>query len=239
MSSGCHHGEMSPKSITKGSKNYDMSMRITSKGQVTIPQRIRERYGFMPETEVAFVERDGAVVLEAATSARPDGRRGSSSNCAAAPELDSAPTRSWRSPATTTVADGVGYLIDSNVLLDVMTDDPVWFSWSSDALAHAIRRGPTFINPLVYAEVSVGYDDIDVLDERIPAAVIRKAPLPFAAGFLAAKAHRAYRRRGGSRIATLPDFSIGAHAVVESLTLVTRDARRYRTAFPTLRVVAP
>lgn len=133
----------------------------------------------------------------------------------------------------------VGFLLDTNVLLDVFTDDPTWAEWSGDALAHCIRTGPVHINPLVYAEASVGFQDISEMDERMPAHILRRAPLPYAAGFLAAKAHQAYRRRGGRRVATLPDFYIGAHAVVENLALVTRDARRYRAAFPTLRILSP
>src|SRR5690554_1981487 len=133
----------------------------------------------------------------------------------------------------------LGFLIDTKVLLDVATGDPLWADWSSDALAHCIRTGPVYINPLIYAEASVAFTTIDEADERMPAHLLRRAPLPYAAGFLAAKAHQAYRRRGGSRAATLPDFYIGAHAVVEKLTLVTRDHRRYRTAFPTLRMLSP
>jgi predicted nucleic acid-binding protein len=132
-----------------------------------------------------------------------------------------------------------GYLIDSNVLLDVITVDPMWAEWSGAALANAVRGGPTFLNPLIYAEVSAGFDDIRELDERMPAHVLQRAPLPYEAGFLAAKAHLAYRRRGGSRAATLPDFFIGAHALVDDLVLVTRDARRYRTAFPGLQLIDP
>ena len=135
--------------------------------------------------------------------------------------------------------DGAGFLIDSNVLLDVITADPVWHQWSAEVLSHALRRSVVFINPLIYAEVTAGFGNIDEADARLPATVLRRAPLPYAAGFLAAKAHLAYRRRGGTRAATLPDYFIGAHAVVDDLTLVTRDARRYRSAFPTLRMIAP
>ncbi|MEO5534375.1 MAG: type II toxin-antitoxin system VapC family toxin [Pseudolysinimonas sp.] len=136
-------------------------------------------------------------------------------------------------------SDREAFLIDSNVLLDIVTDDPVWGEWSSLTLAESVRRGRTLINPLIYAEVSVGFDHIDDLDRRMPESVLTRAPLPYRAGFLAAKAHNAYRRRGGTRVATLPDFFIGAHAVVDGLTLVTRDARRYRSAFPTLKLLTP
>jgi len=141
--------------------------------------------------------------------------------------------------ASSAWAGASGFLVDTNVLLDVATGDSIWSDWSAEVLARSIRSGPVYINPLIYAEVSVGYAGIEELDEQIPAGILRRVPLPYAAGFLAAKAHRSYRRRGGSRIATLPDFYIGAHAVVAGLTLITRDARRYRTSFPTLRLIAP
>lgn len=134
---------------------------------------------------------------------------------------------------------GESFLIDANVLLDVFTRDSEWLDWSREALADAARAGVIGINPVIYAEVSVGFEDLRVLDERLPPSVIRRMPLPYPAGFLAAKAHQAYRRRGGTRVSTLPDFYIGAHALVAGLTLVTRDPRRYRTAFPTLKLVAP
>jgi predicted nucleic acid-binding protein len=132
-----------------------------------------------------------------------------------------------------------GILVDSSVLLDVSTLDPVWFDWSADALAEAVRRGPVLVNPIIYAEVSVGFDRIEDLEERLPAEIFARQPLPFAAGFLAGKAYRTYRRRGGARTSPLPDFFIGAHAAVEQLSLLTRDAARYRTYFPTVQVIAP
>jgi predicted nucleic acid-binding protein len=132
-----------------------------------------------------------------------------------------------------------GYLIDSNVLLDVATRDNEWFEWSASTLADIIRSGPVFINALIYSEVSARYASIDELDAALPASVLRRRALPFSAGFLASKAFVAYRGRGGEKRSPLPDFYIGAHAVVENLALVTRDARRYRTYFPTLRVVSP
>ncbi|MCU1408895.1 MAG: PilT protein [Microbacteriaceae bacterium] len=132
-----------------------------------------------------------------------------------------------------------GFMVDSNVLLDIITDDPLWGDWSARALADAMRRGEVWINPLIYSEVSLAFDTIDAMDDALPIDALRRAPLPWAAGFLAARAHQAYRRRGGTRGTTLPDFYIGAHAVVDRLVLVTRDARRYRTAFPGLPLVAP
>lgn len=132
-----------------------------------------------------------------------------------------------------------GYLVDSNVLLDVLTQDRTWFSWSSEALARCANDGPLVINPLIYAEVSVGFDRIEELDDALEPPVFQRRPLPWEAGFLAGKCFLRYRRRGGTKTSTLPDFYIGAHALVEGLALVTRDATRYRTYFPRLSLVAP
>jgi len=132
-----------------------------------------------------------------------------------------------------------GTLVDSNILLDVLTDDRRWADWSADALAAAADQGPLVINPIVYAEVSVRFTKIEDLDEVLGVADFRRDPLPYSAGFLAAKAFAAYRRRGGVRASTLPDFYIGAHAAVAGLALLTRDARRFRTYFPTLDLRAP
>jgi predicted nucleic acid-binding protein len=95
------------------------------------------------------------------------------------------------------------------------------------------------LNPIIYAEVSVGYDRIEDLDDALPSDIFRREPLPFVAGFLAGKAYRAYRQRGGIRTSPLPDFFIGAHAAVSELRLLTRDAGRYRTYFPTITVISP
>ena len=130
-------------------------------------------------------------------------------------------------------------LVDSNVLLDIVTDDPTWSAWSSDALAEAFDNGRVVVNPIVYAEVSVGFDLIENLDDALPATQFVREPLPYAAGFLAGKAFLAYRRRGGSRSTPLPDFYIGAHAAVARYRLLTRDAQRYRTYFAGLEVLAP
>lgn len=135
--------------------------------------------------------------------------------------------------------DAPATLIDSNVLLDVFTDDPAWGDWSARMLAAVLDDGRAVVNPIVYAEVSVGFDRIEDLDEALPATQFGREPLPFAAGFVAGKAFVHYRRRGGTRSSPLPDFYIGAHAAVAGHRLLTRDARRYRTYFPTIELVAP
>ncbi len=132
-----------------------------------------------------------------------------------------------------------GTLVDSNVLLDILTDDETWREWSTAALAAAADAGPLFINPIIYAEVSVRFSLIEELDEVLPRQVYRRLPLPWEAAFLADKAFLRYRRRGGRRTSTLPDFFVGAHAAVEEIVLLTRDATRYRTYFPTLHLIAP
>jgi predicted nucleic acid-binding protein len=130
-------------------------------------------------------------------------------------------------------------LVDSNVILDVVTDDEAWGDWSARMLADAAQAGRLVINPLIYAEVSCGYQRIEDLDEAVPPEYFVREPLPWEAAFLAAKAFLSYRRRGGVRSAPLPGFYIGAHAALAGYTLLTRDARRYSTYFPKLRIVAP
>lgn len=132
-----------------------------------------------------------------------------------------------------------GTLVDSNVILDVMTEDPDWSMWSARALAEAADQGPLAINPVVYAEVSVRFSRIEELEEALPVQDFTRLALPWDACFLAAKAFQLYRSRGGRRSSTLPDFFIGAHAATADLHLLTRDAARYRSYFPTVRVVAP
>ncbi|MEX1082084.1 MAG: PIN domain-containing protein [Halofilum sp. (in: g-proteobacteria)] len=135
--------------------------------------------------------------------------------------------------------NSAGCLIDSNVLLDVLEEDPHWFDWSSQALASAVDRGPLIINPVIYAEVSVGFETIEELEMLLSGPEFVRAPLPWEAAFLAGKCFLDYRRRDGHKRSPLPDFFIGAHAAVEGLTLVTRDASRYRTYFPMLNLVRP
>lgn len=130
-------------------------------------------------------------------------------------------------------------LVDSNVLLDLLTEDPVWYLWSSTALAAAADDSSLAINPLVYAEVSVGFERIEELDDALPPDTFLRLPLPWAAAFLAGKCFLTYRRAGGERRSPLPDFYIGAHAALEGMPLLTRDPARYRTYLPGLTLIAP
>ncbi len=132
-----------------------------------------------------------------------------------------------------------GTLVDTNVLLDVLTEDETWLAWSSEALAAAAEAGPLYINAIIYAEVSVRFSKVEDLEDALPPQDFRRAELPWAAAFLAGRAFLSYRRQGGTRSSTLPDFFIGAHAAVDELALLTRDAARYRTYFPTVQLVAP
>ena len=130
-------------------------------------------------------------------------------------------------------------LIDSCVLLDVITGDERWARWSAGRIAAAADAGRLVINPLIYAEVSVGYETVEELDELLPASDYERESLPFVAGFAAGKAFVRYRRSGGSKRSPLPDFYIGAHAALAGYRLLTRDASRFRTHFPALDIIAP
>lgn len=130
-------------------------------------------------------------------------------------------------------------LIDSNVLIDLFDDESEWRGWS-DAMVHdAGRRGDVVINPLIFAEVSAGFDSLEDVDALLSAPFFKRESLPWEAAFLAGRAFWLYRQRGGTRTSPLSDFYIGAHAAVAGHTLLTRDARRYRHYFPKLRIIAP
>jgi len=129
--------------------------------------------------------------------------------------------------------------VDSNVLLDVLTEDPEWSLWSGQALTECAERSALAINPLIYAEVSIRFERIEDLEEALPEQDFVRLPLPWEAAFLAGKCFLRYRRRSGGRRSPLPDFYIGAHAAVAGLVLLTRDATRYRGYFPGLEIVAP
>jgi hypothetical protein len=130
-------------------------------------------------------------------------------------------------------------LVDSNVLLDVLTDGQVWADWSQGQLERAALDGPLIINDVAYAEISTRYATFQSLDSILLDLNIELAPIPRTALFLAGKAYLQYRAAGGIRTGVLPDFFIGAHAVVENRPLLTRDVGRYRTYFPTVLLIAP
>lgn len=129
-------------------------------------------------------------------------------------------------------------LVDSCVILDVVTGDPKWCDWSAEHLAQARDEGVLVINPLIYAEISVGFDTLEDL-EAVLGGDYERHPMPWSAAFLAGKAFRRYRANGGQKRSPLPDFYIGAHAAVAGFTLLTRDSSRYRTYFPRLSLVHP
>ena len=129
-------------------------------------------------------------------------------------------------------------LVDSNVLIDVLTGDPTWEHWSAEQLASLGNTRQLAINPLIFAEVAIAYCEEAQLNAALPPALVL-LPLPYSAAFLAGRAFLKYRRRGGARRSPLPDFYIGAHAAAEGHTVLTRDATRYRTYFPDVAVIAP
>lgn len=130
-------------------------------------------------------------------------------------------------------------LVDTNILLDIAGDDPAWGDWSYAQLDAAAKRDRVAINPVIYAEFSVGYARIEEVEALLVAIALPVLPLPREALFLAGKVFLDYRRRGGTKTGVLPDFFIGAHAAVARMPLLTRDAGRYRAYFPTVEVIAP
>lgn len=130
-------------------------------------------------------------------------------------------------------------LVDTNVLLDLVTNDPIWADWSVAQLEAASLSGPLLINDVIYAELAVRYERIEELDAFIDEAGLELTSLPRAALFLAGKVFAQYRKAGGSRSGVLPDFFIGSQAAVQKLPLLTRDIGRYRTYFPTVELITP
>ena len=130
-------------------------------------------------------------------------------------------------------------LVDSNVLLDVLTREPDWWQWSLRQLDDAVLAGSLVINDVIYAEISARYPSVDVVDSVIREAGVDVVPIPRSALFLAGKAYLRYRAAGGIRTGVLSDFFIGAHAEAEQLPLLTRDVRRYRSYFPNVELIAP
>ena len=130
-------------------------------------------------------------------------------------------------------------LVDTNVILDVVQNDPEWAPWSQAQLDAASLRHVLLINPVIYAELSIAYRRIEELEEMLAKGEFRVEPVPREALFLAGKAFVRYRDRGGAKAGVLPDFFIGAHAAVTGIPLLTRDLRRYGTYFPKLELISP
>lgn len=144
--------------------------------------------------------------------------------------------RSWPCCAATTTDVP---LVDTTVLLDLFTNDPIWADWSARQLRILSAQEALIVNPVVYAELSVGYDRVEHLDAALATAGVELVEIPRAALFLAGRAFQTYRAQRGTRTGVLPDFFIGAHAVVEGISVLTRDARRYRSYFPTVELITP
>jgi len=130
-------------------------------------------------------------------------------------------------------------LVDSSVILDVFLDDPEWGDWSEGMLSKLSGRGSLLINPIIYTEISIAFERIEELENAVSECGLKMAAIPREALFLAGKAYVKYRKGRGKKVAPLPDFFIGAHAAVERLYLVTRDVRRIRTYFPSVKLISP
>ncbi|WP_419659368.1 PilT domain protein [Desulfosarcina variabilis str. Montpellier] len=132
-----------------------------------------------------------------------------------------------------------GIFVDSNVILDLFLDDPKWAQWSETTLEHYARHGRLYINPVVYSEISIGFERIEDLEQAVGTAGFQMVPILSEALFLAGKVFMTSRKRSGRKTSPLPDFFIGAQAAVLTLPLMTRDVARYRTYFPSLRLIHP
>lgn len=132
-----------------------------------------------------------------------------------------------------------GALVDSSVILDVFLDDPQWGDWSENALTRLSGTHSLLINPIIYTEISIGFERIEELEKAVADCGLKIASMPKEALFLAGKAYLRYRKGKGKKTAPLPDFFIGAHAAVDGLELVTRDVRRIKTYFPSVRLISP
>ncbi len=132
-----------------------------------------------------------------------------------------------------------GILLDTNVLLDIATNDPVWAGWSETQFLKASTLGLITINPVIYAELAPAFASNEALEAWLDPGIFHYAELPYEAGWSAGQAFVKYRRAGGTKSSPLPDFFIGAHAELEKLTVVTRDASRFKTYFPSVTIIAP
>jgi predicted nucleic acid-binding protein len=130
-------------------------------------------------------------------------------------------------------------LVDSNVLIDIAYRDPVWLNWSRRQVTSAISNGPLVINQIIFAEFSFRYDFYEEADALLPHDEFRREDVPFMAAFAAAKVFTTYRRAGGAKERPLPDFFIGAHAMVRGYQIITRDPSGFRAYFPDVELITP
>lgn len=130
-------------------------------------------------------------------------------------------------------------LVDSNIILDILTEDKIWFDWSSKKLSEYAEQTALIINPIIYAEISIRFSSIEDLEKSVPSDYFSRQALPWEAAFLAGKVFLKYKKNGGEKTSPLPDFFIGAHALVADLTLLTRDKERYKHYFPALSIFSP
>jgi hypothetical protein len=130
-------------------------------------------------------------------------------------------------------------LVDSNIILDIVTEDTNWFDWSSEKLTEYAEQTQLNINPIIYAEVSIGFQKIEELETILPLNFFHRLDLPWEAAFLAGKCFLQYRQKGGTKRSPLPDFYIGAHAAIADMILLTRDVNRYRFYFPRVELITP
>jgi predicted nucleic acid-binding protein len=130
-------------------------------------------------------------------------------------------------------------IVDTNVLVDLTLAGSAWHSWSRSQVVSAFKRGPVVINPIIYAEFSFRYEDIEQVERLLPQDEFRRENLPWPAAFAAAAAFRVYRASGGGREQVLPDFLIGAHAAIRGYSVLTRDSKGYRSYFPSLDLITP
>ncbi|EFI33563.1 PilT protein domain protein [Desulfonatronospira thiodismutans ASO3-1] len=132
-----------------------------------------------------------------------------------------------------------GLLVDSNIILDVFLDDPVWAEWSEAALSEYAHHAPLYINQIIYSEISIGFNKIEELEAAVSKSGFQMLEIPRESLFLAGKAFFKYRKHKGAKKSPLPDFFIGAQAAVLDLELITRDKNRYQTYFPTVKIISP
>lgn len=133
----------------------------------------------------------------------------------------------------------MGFLIDSCIILDLVTNDPIWAQSSQKLLEKCDSKGVLYINPIIYTEISIGYSNVKLLDEVVEEMKLEWLDIPKEALFLTGKVFVNYRRNKGTKAHPLPDFYIGAHAQVTALQLITRDIARYKTYFPNVSLIIP